>query len=219
MRTFAGMLDLVAIRECLSCGGEVDAEPLCGDCAYALSARLTPLHTRNTLMRHGFAIGAYSGPIGALVRRAKFSLDTRAVELLAEAMRRALGEGLGFTPDRIVPIPTTPWRLAQRGFHLPERLADEVAAHTGAPIDTVLRRRWGKAQAARTFAERLAAGGDLFVPRRATSGHVLVVDDVLTSGATLHGAAAELLAAGATSVSCLVLAAAGPLRRVPVGIS
>lgn len=213
------MLDLVAIRECLGCGGAVDREPLCAECAPALAGRLVPLATRHTLLTEAWALGAYTGPIGTLVRRAKFSLDDRAVDLLTGGLRRALAGGFALRPDVLVPVPTTPWRLAWRGFHLPELLAEEAARATGAPIVPLLRRRWGSAQAGRSHTERLQAGAELFTARGPAAGHVLLIDDVATSGATLHGAAAELLAAGATSVSCLVLAAAGPLRRVAVGFS
>jgi ComF family protein len=213
------MLDLVAIRECVGCGAAVDWAPLCGECGSVLRAELLPLATRHTLLARAWAVGAYTGPLGALVRRAKFSLDERAVDLLAAGLRHALLPGLGVAVDRIVPVPTTPWRLAWRGFHLPERLAEEAARATGAPVEPLLRRRWGLAQAGRSYEDRVAASTDLFEARAPARGHVLVVDDVATSGATLHGAAAELLTAGATSVSCLVLAAAGSLRRVPVGVS
>lgn len=214
------MLDLVAIRECLGCGSpDVDASPLCADCAPQLRPGLVPLATRRTLFAHAWATGTYAGPVGALVRRTKFQLDQRACTLLVRLLRESVAPGLPFQPSAIVPVPTTPWRLLARGIHLPEILAEVLAERTGAPLVWGLRRRWGLPQAERTFAERLAAGPDLFAPAAPVSGHVLLVDDVLTSGASLHAAAAELLAAGATSVSGLVLAAAGPLRRVPVGHS
>lgn len=214
------MLDLVAIRECLGCGSpEVDASPLCAECAPQVQPGLVPLATHRTLLTHAWAMGAYAGPVGALVRRVKFQLDERACTLLVRCLRASVEPGLPVAPTAIVPVPTTPWRLVARGVHLPEFLGEVLAERTGAPLVWALRRRWGLPQAARSFAERLAAGPDLFAPTAPVSGHVLVVDDVLTSGASLHAAAAELLAAGATSVSGLVLAAAGPLRRVPVGHS
>ncbi|GDX78901.1 competence protein ComF [Deltaproteobacteria bacterium] len=212
------MLDLVATRECLACasGGEA---VLCPDCAGEIGARLKALPARNTLFSAAWSLGAYSGAIGALVRRAKFNLDLRAADLLVEQLQSALREGFPAPVDAVVYVPTTPWRLMWRGFHLPERLAEVAADAAGVPVVPALRRTWGLAQAGRTHAERVAAGAELFRVRFPVSGHVLLVDDVLTSGASAHGAAAELLVAGATSVSCLVLAAAGPLRRVPVGIS
>lgn len=212
------MLDLVATRECLACnsGG---ASILCPDCMGEIGGQLKAMPTRNTLFSAAWSLGAYSGAIGALVRRAKFNLDLRAADLLVEQLRFAVREGFPAPLDAVVYVPTTPWRLMWRGFHLPERLAEVAAAAAGAPVVPALRRRWGFAQAGRTHADRLAAGAELFRVRFPVSGNVLLVDDVLTSGASAHAAAAELLVAGATSVSCLVLAASGPLRRVPVGIS
>jgi predicted amidophosphoribosyltransferase len=213
------VLDLLATTTCLGCETEATTA-LCPSCAVDLEGPLRTLPTRRTLLHSAHALGPYNGTIGTLVRRAKFESDRRAARLLRAALDRALATPLeGPAPTTIVAVPTTPWRLALRGFHLPEELATAAAARLGAPVLPLLRRRWGLAQAARTWEERLRAGDDLFAVRLPVEGPVLLIDDVVTSGTTLHAAAAELLAAGATSVSALVLAAAGPLRRVAVGIS
>ena len=217
------MLDLLSTHECLGCAnGGAAPDPtavLCADCAGELSGGLKELPIRHTLLARAWALGAYSGVIGTLVRRAKFNLDLRAVDVLVEHFATALSCGSLPHADAVVFLPTTPWRLMWRGFHLPERLAEAACAATGAPLVPALRRRWGLPQARRSHAERLAAGADLFAVARPLTGTVLLVDDVLTSGASMHAAAAEVLAAGADRVSCLVLAAAGPLRRVHVGFS
>ncbi|MSQ02016.1 MAG: ComF family protein [Myxococcales bacterium] len=213
------MLDLIAVRDCIACQGGLDDAGLCDACGDELQATLHPLATRHTLFANAWAIGTYAGTIGALVRRAKFDHDQRASALLVGLLRHALRDGLPAAVNAVVPIPTTPWRIALRGFHLPEQLGEVVVETTGAPMRWALRRRWGGAQARRSFQERLDAGDSLFSPVGTVAGHVLLVDDVVTSGASAHAAAAELIAAGATSVSCLVLAAAGPLRRVRVGFS
>ena len=190
------MLDLLSTHECLGCAnGGAAPDPtavLCADCAGELSGGLKELPTRHTLLARAWALGAYSGVIGTLVRRAKFNLDLRAVDVLVEHFATALSCG---------------------------SLPHAACAATGAPLVPALRRRWGLPQARRSHAERLAAGADLFAVARPLTGTVLLVDDVLTSGASMHAAAAEVLAAGADRVSCLVLAAAGPLRRVHVGFS
>ena len=212
------MLDLIARSHCLACDCASSAV-LCPDCAPDLDGPLRSLPTRHTLLACAVALGAYTGAIGALVRRAKFQTDTRAARLLCTSLNDALASGVPTLPDVVVPVPTTPWRLAARGFHLPAQLAAVASPHFGAPVARLLRRRWGLAQGGRGYAARLAAGDQLFAIAGPVAGHVLLVDDVVTSGATLHAAAAELLAAGASSVSSLVLGAAGPLRRVRVGVS
>ncbi len=217
MPSLALVLDLIAIRDCIACRVELDQRGLCQACAADLQATLHPLATRNTLLTQAWAIGTYAGTIGALVRRSKFDHDQHASALLVGLLRHALLDGLPAVVDLVVPVPTTPWRIALRGFHLPEQLGEVVVEATGTPMRWALRRRWGGAQARRSFQERLDAGDSLFAPVGTVAGHVLLVDDVVTSGASMHAAAAELIAAGATSVSCVVLAAAGPLRRVRVG--
>jgi len=212
------VLDLIADSCCLGCD-TASPTALCAECAAEMEGPLRALPTRHTLLTHAVALGAYAGPIGALVRRAKFQHDLRAVGLLCRSLDAALAGGVPALPDAVVPVPTTPWRVAARGFHLPDRLAAIAAPHFGAPVVRPLRRRWGPAQAGRTYGARLLAGDGLFSLAHPVAGHVLLVDDVVTSGTSVHAAAAELLAAGASAVSLVVLGAAGPLRRVPVGIS
>ena len=113
--------------------------------------------------------------------------------------------------DVVTWVPTTAARRRRRGFDHGRLLAKAVARRLGLPCRSLLRRRPGPPQTGRALAERrrgprLEARGF-----RATRQRVLLVDDVLTSGATLTAAARALRNSGVASVSA-VTAARTPLK-------
>jgi predicted amidophosphoribosyltransferase len=118
----------------------------------------------------------------------------------------------------VVPVPTTASRLATRGYNQAALLARHVSAALGLPLRDALRRRaGGGSQTSLTPTERRenvrgvfgpAAGAELAVGGR----HVLLVDDVLTTGATAGDAARALAAARAATVTLIAFARALPSR-------
>ena len=117
--------------------------------------------------------------------------------------------------DWIVPMPLSDQRLAERGFNQAWALARAVARQSGCRARThgqlLLRIRATRAQSQLSRAERLAnvRGAFAVAPLRASSvqgRRVLVVDDVMTSGASLYAVAHTLLQAGASEVNALVIA-------------
>ena len=90
------VLDLIAESRCLGCDCASPAS-LCAECAAELEAPLRALPTRHTLLTHAVALGAYAGPIGTLVRRAKFQHDPhwRDLILFYEYFHGDTGAGLG----------------------------------------------------------------------------------------------------------------------------
>ncbi len=116
--------------------------------------------------------------------------------------------------DLVLPMPLAPLRLRERGFNQALELARRLAPHkTDATL--LLRTRETPAQSGLTRAERLRnlRGAFALEPLRAAavSGrHVLLVDDVMTSGASLFAAAQVLRSAGAAHIAGLVLARTDP---------
>jgi ComF family protein len=154
---------------------------------------------------------AYSGPARAALHALKYDGELRLVEVLAEQMAaRWTRSGIG--GDVLVPVPVHAARLRQRGFDQAELLARAAGRLLDLPVATALER------AAKTAAQhalgrqaRAANVGGAFAvkaaSRNAVAGRwVVLVDDVVTTGATFSGCAQALYAAGASAVSGLALA-------------
>lgn len=147
---------------------------------------------------------AYEGVVRELVARAKYRRRHAALGWLAAAMTDALG-GRAAAVDAVTFAPTTNARRRERGFDAAEVLATQVGARIGVPVRVSLRRVGGQTQTGRSRSERASAPG--FLPRLALPGGcVLLVDDVVTTGATMRAAATTIRSAGARTV--LGLAAA-----------
>jgi predicted amidophosphoribosyltransferase len=133
----------------------------------------------------------YEGVARELIARVKYRGARHAVRFLGRAVVDALPDSLEVVA--VVPVPTTAARRRQRGFDHAGLLAGEVARLLGTPCRDLLRRLPGPPQTGLGAAERRA--GPRFSPAdRPPSGALLLVDDVVTTGATLTRAAATLRA-------------------------
>lgn len=105
----------------------------------------------------------------------------------------------------IVPVPAAPARLRRRGFDPAGELAAALAERLGAPLEPCLSRRSGSRQVGKRRAERIGHPPQIRA-RGATPRSVLLVDDVLTTGATMTACAQALRAAGAARVVAVTFA-------------
>lgn len=110
----------------------------------------------------------------------------------------------------IIPVPLAEVKRRARGFNQAERLASAVAAHWQIPVwtDALGRTRATPSQTRLTPGERLANVHGAFLAseeraERLRGKHLILVDDVLTTGATLNACASALFAAGARTLSYL----------------
>lgn len=156
----------------------------------------------------------YGWPWRDLLARFKFDSHPGWAPHLAWLMQgSAWAEDTLHEADRVVPIPLSRERLAERGYNQSWLLARHLAPGK-ADASLLLRIRHTPAQRTLPRAERLAnlEGAFAIEPLRAPQvrgQRLVLVDDVMTSGASLHTAARVLLQAGAAQVSAIVLARTG----------
>jgi len=148
-----------------------------------------------------WALLAYEGPGRQLVQALKYRNRRAPLAVLGRAMAGQVDE----RPEVVTWVPATPAHRRERGYDQAELLARRIGRDLAAPTRRLLRRGADRPQTGRTRAERLS--GPTLCARRRAGGTVLVVDDVVTTGASLRAAAEVLRAAGAERVLGLALAA------------
>ena len=150
----------------------------------------------------------YAFPLDRLLPRLKFHRDFAAGRVLAHCMTERLA--MLPRPDALVPIPLHRARLRSRGYDQALELARPLARALHVPLlDAALaRRKSTRAQSRldadarqRNLRDAFHVGTGIAMP-----AHVVLVDDVMTTGATLHAAARALRLAGAQRVDAWVCA-------------
>jgi ComF family protein len=196
----ARLLSPLAPPLCWGCLGHADPGPLCRDCRAGLA--WLPSEPVVAAAIALFAPLAYERGARALVRALKFRgalalADPMAAQMAANAPPALLDRGT------FVPVPLHPARQRRRGFNQAERLATALARRTGLAVSDCLERAGpARPQVGRSRAERLRGieGTVRLRPGNEAPTEAILVDDVVTTGATLAACAATLRASGSRRV-------------------
>ncbi|GAB2510277.1 ComF family protein [Pseudoxanthomonas sangjuensis] len=182
---------------CTRCALPLPEPGVCGECLQ-----------RPPALTETRAAFVYGFPLDRLAPRFKFHRDLAAGRLLAELM--ADGLVAAPRPEALVPVPLHRRRLRRRGYDQALELARPLARTLGIPLhaDLLSRQRATAPQSELDAAARQRNLRNAFAvpPNRAMPQHVALVDDVMTTGATLRAAARALLKAGVLRVDAWVCA-------------
>lgn len=146
---------------------------------------------------------AYHSKIRKMILGFKYRNQRSSIGLLGGALVARIRTEL-VEIDLVTWAPTTRARKFARGHDHAELIARYIAGELQIPCRQILRRLSTEPQTGRTRNERLT--GPRFLSRDLNNQHVLVIDDVITTGATLKGASRALYSAGAGRVSCAAVA-------------
>jgi len=198
---------------CLSCGMPLGAgeRHVCPACLLRLTLGREPgsVSTGQGKLTVAFALD-FSGPAGDLVRALKYGGRLSVASLLARlavpTARRVAVDGT----DRVVPVPLHAARLRERGFNQSRAIASLLAEDLGLELaDGLQRIRPTRSQTELSEPEREKNVAGAFGGMGRLAGlRVLLVDDVVTTGATLLAAAQAALADGAAAVAAVAVAGA-----------
>ena len=209
-------------QHCLLCAAPAHTHPLCAEC-YAQLPWLPTLHCPQCAIPTSTgnlcggclshpprfdavtATFSYAWPLAPLIHHYKYAGNLALAHLLGQALAAHTNRAV----DCIIPMPLSPARLRERGFNQAQEIARVVSRATGIKLaaEACRRVRDSAPQATLPWKERAKNIRGAFVCDADLSGmRVAVIDDVLTTGATLNELARNLRKAGAIEIQGWVVA-------------
>lgn len=201
--------------KCICCGKVTDmCVYLCDECR----KRLSDCRTKRTkiVSYYGtkYAIHApfyYTSAASSAVKRLKFAFAPDNAKPMGEMCAQKASKLRDTDFDIVAAVPMTPCAVRERGYNQSLLIAKSAAAALGVPLDAhaLKKIRENKRQHTLTGLERRENVRGVYAADKSVSGkHVLLIDDVTTTGATLCECAECLLSAGAMKVTCIAFCAA-----------
>jgi len=185
----------------------------CADCARLIKPIVShDLKVTDLLTVKVFAVGTYTDPLRFLILAKSWSNSVASRQLGQLMWEMTYIRNVPF--DVIVPIPLHWMRYSWRGYNQSEEMARELARRCDKPVANLLKRvRYAPFQSAVSPEKRVENVKDVFLLRmlkeeraQYVGKHILLVDDLLTSGATVRAAAKELNKLKPASITIIVAA-------------
>lgn len=223
MNVFERIISVVAPHSCVVCDRE--GSLMCVSCVWSLGSiapdrcfRCNKLSADSKTcsscrsvsgLNHVWIRSLYKDTAKEIIHRLKFERSIAATENIASAMFATLPDSL--SGSIIVPIPTATSRKRQRGYDQSVLIANKISRLSGLPVYPHLVRLGQSRQVGSKKADRIIQLQGSYIvtrPNKVSGRHILLVDDVMTTGATLEAAANVLRKAGAKRVDVVVFARA-----------
>jgi ComF family protein len=223
MNIVEGLLNIIALPDCGLCGAAAAA--LCEGCqnsicddqvsvcyrcnAHSPSGQTCKTCRRTSRLQAVWNVGFYEAELKLLISNFKFDSQRHYAGPLAQMLIERVPYSVLQEKPAIVPLPTASHRVRQRGFDQACLLAQEFARQSKLEYQPWLRRIAGDRQLGASRQQRQVQALKQFgvYPSRVVKGStVILVDDVMTTGATLEAAARVLKSSGVKRVYAVVLA-------------
>ena len=197
-----GTLEELPLPRCKACGGTVDgALEVCSECLRLQQSRP---------WRHAVSVYPFRAGVRELVHRFKYNSHTYLAPLMAQRMTENWRQFGCHDVDCITAVPLHWTKQVTRGYNQSHLLATRIADALDLPLFRLLKRKRHTApQAMLDFSTRQTNMRGVFTPagKQSCEGmHVLLIDDVMTTGATLSAAAQCLRQMKCASVNVLTIA-------------
>ncbi len=223
MNLLESMIAVVAPPHCVGCG--VEGTNLCNRCMNAkimyfgercvgcnmlsLGARTCRNCRARGLPSHVWVAASYQGPAQRLVHKYKFDHSRSVAVSIADLMLGSLPVGINLEDFVVVHIPTATTRVRERGFDHCRLLARQISEQLGLEKLDALGRLGQDTQVGANRSQRISKSASQYYVknRRAVfAKKVLLVDDIVTTGATLTAATRVLRQASAVEINALIFA-------------
>ena len=206
-----GALALVVPPTCLACKGVMGAEEAVGFCPECYARLPWWDKTRVIPPMNPPQVARFAAPLlyEGVAREVLHDFKFHGHRYMARPLAKLLVPLVEDREALLVPVPMHPSRLRQRGYNQVAFLVREIGRLTGNPVrvDGLKRLTRSDGQALKTRAQRLRLAGSDFVAHPAVAGRrVILVDDILTTGATARACALALKRGGALSVEVVTVA-------------
>jgi len=181
---------------CPQCALPSHNNHICGNCLNSAPA----FDTTRALFRYAY-------PLDAMLQRYKYQQNLNIAQTFSALIQEKFNDLSSF--NRIIPMPLHPKRLAERGFNQSLEIARLLAKnlHIELDIESCRRIKFSPPQASLPHKARIKNMRGAFHCGTSLAGQrIILLDDVMTTGASLHELASTVKAAGASHVECWVIA-------------